>query len=105
MAHVHGVSRIYFAGLVATAAGDGASQVISIYEQLDSVLEQCGSDFEHLVKATYYVSDDDASQQLNKLRPNYYNPQRPPAASKAIVPSVAIPQRSISIDMIATPKG
>lgn len=105
VAHVHGVSRIYFAGLVATAAGDGASQVISIYEQLDSVLEQCGSDFEHLVKATYYVSDDDASQQLNKLRPNYYNPQRPPAASKAIVPSVAIPQRSISIDMIATPKG
>jgi enamine deaminase RidA (YjgF/YER057c/UK114 family) len=104
VAHVHGASRIYFAGLVATAAGDGASQVISIYQQLDSVLEQCGSDFEHLVKATYYVSDGDASEQLNKLRPNYYNPQRPPAASKAIVPSVAIGQRSISIDMIATPK-
>ncbi len=103
VAHVHGASRIYVSGLVATAAGDGASQVNSIYEQLTSVLEQCGSDFEHLVKATYYVSDDDASAQLNKLRPNYYNPQRPPAASKAIVPSVAIPQRSISIDMIATP--
>lgn len=103
VAHVHGASRIYVSGLVATAAGDGASQVNSIYAQLATVLEQSGSDFEHLVKATYYVSDDDASEQLNKLRPDYYNPQRPPAASKAIVPSVAIPQRSISIDMIATP--
>ena len=104
VAHVHGASRIYVSGLVATAAGDGASQVKSIYSQLATVLEQCGSDFEHLIKATYYVSDDEASEQLNKLRPNYYDPQRPPAASKAIVPSVAIPQRSISIDMIATPK-
>lgn len=103
VARVHGTSRIYFAGLVADAAGDGASQVVSIYAQLATVLEQCDSDFEHLVKATYYVSDEDASEQLNKLRPNYYLPQRPPAASKAIVPSVAIPERSISIDMIATP--
>ncbi|MEZ6076555.1 MAG: hypothetical protein R3C56_13120 [Pirellulaceae bacterium] len=75
--------------LVATAAGDGASQVISIYEQLDSVLEQCGSDFEHLVKATYYVSDGDASEQLNKLRPNYYNCaalRRPPRPSFPVWP-------------------
>jgi hypothetical protein len=55
------------------------------------------------VKATYYVSDDDASKQLNVIRPKFYDPQRPPAASKAIVPAVGVSERSITIDMIAVP--
>jgi hypothetical protein len=57
----------------------------------------------HLVKATYYVSDEDASKQLNALRSKYYDPRRPPAASKAMVPGIGVAQRSISIDMIAIP--
>ena len=60
-----------------------------------------GGDFRHLVKATYYVSDDPASRALNELRPRHYDPARPPAASKAMVAGVGAPGRAITLDMIA----
>jgi enamine deaminase RidA (YjgF/YER057c/UK114 family) len=94
---------IYIGDLYSETAGDGANQVNSIFAQLQDVLKQTGSDLRHLVKATYYVSDDDASKQLNAIRPKFYDPQRPPAASKAVVPAVGRRDRSISIDMIAIP--
>ena len=55
----------------------------SILEVLGKRLEAAGSDLRHLVKATYYVTDEDASRALNELRPKFYDPARPPAASKA----------------------
>jgi enamine deaminase RidA (YjgF/YER057c/UK114 family) len=94
---------IYFSGLYADSAGDGAAQVSSIFDQLGKLLPQTGSDFRHLAKATYYVSDDDASNQLNVMRPKYYDPARPPAASKAPVAGVAKAGRTITLDMIAVP--
>jgi enamine deaminase RidA (YjgF/YER057c/UK114 family) len=94
---------IYFSGLYAHGAGDGAAQVSSIFDQLGKLLPQTGSDFRHLAKATYYVSDDDASNQLNVMRPKYYDPVRPPAASKAPVVGVAKAGRTITLDMIAVP--
>ena len=92
--------RIFTAGLYAAQPGTGEAQVLSIFEQLQSILQQTGGDMRHLAKATYYVSDDDASKQLNVLRPKFYDPQRPPAASKAMVPGVGHAERSIAIDMI-----
>jgi enamine deaminase RidA (YjgF/YER057c/UK114 family) len=91
---------IYTAGLYAEKPGTGEEQVLSIFDQLQRVLKEAGGDMKHLVKATYYVSDDDASKQLNVLRPRFYDPQRPPAASKAMVPGVGLKDRSIAIDMI-----
>jgi enamine deaminase RidA (YjgF/YER057c/UK114 family) len=57
----------------------------------------------HLVKATYYVSDDDVSRLFNELRPEYYEDGRAPAASKAMVPAVGFSGRTITLDMIAVP--
>jgi enamine deaminase RidA (YjgF/YER057c/UK114 family) len=95
----HG-KRVYIGGLY--GAGDtGAGQVKDIFAQLGALLKKTGSDFRHLAKATYYVSTDDASKQLNVLRPNYYDPKRPPAASKAPVRGVGQKGRGIAIDMIA----
>jgi enamine deaminase RidA (YjgF/YER057c/UK114 family) len=102
-ARIHGNERIYIAGLYPKDADDGAAQVKSIFAQLTSALEGSGTDVKHLAKATYYVSCDDASAQLNQLRPSYYDPQRPPAASKAAVQSVAADGCGITIDMIAAP--
>jgi len=79
----------------------GAAQVTTIFTDLEAVLKKAGSDFDHLVKATYYVSTPDASNQLNILRPNYLKPDRPPAASKAVVKSVGFPGRTVTVDMIA----
>ncbi|MCA9050892.1 MAG: RidA family protein [Planctomycetaceae bacterium] len=103
VARIHGDRRIYVAGLYAAENGDGAAQVRSVFDSLEQILKSAGSDFRHLAKATYYVSDDDSSSQLNALRPSLYDPQRPPAASKAMVSGVADDRRTITLDMIAAP--
>jgi enamine deaminase RidA (YjgF/YER057c/UK114 family) len=94
---------IYIGSLVSPLKGDGKAQVEGTFEQLRKLLDLTGSDFHHLVKATYYVSDDDCSKQLNALRPHYYDKDRPPSASKAMVADVGNSQRGLAIDMIAVP--
>jgi enamine deaminase RidA (YjgF/YER057c/UK114 family) len=94
---------IYTAGLVSSRSGNGEAQVADTFDRLAAILKDAGSDLNHLVKATYYVSTDDASQQLNKLRPRYYDPKRPPAASKARVAGTGVKDRALALDMIAVP--
>ncbi len=103
VARIHGQDRIYISGLFASKAGSGEEQVLDIYQSLESTLNKAGSDLKHLAKATYYVSAADSSDQLNKLRPNYYDPERPPAASKSMMQKMAAEKMSIHIDMIAAP--
>ena len=95
----------YVSGLVGPEGASGVGQVEAIFADLNAILAEAGSDLRHLAKATYYVSDDDASQALNTLRPRYYDPARPPAASKAVVPGVGHIGRSVSVDMIAVSAG
>jgi enamine deaminase RidA (YjgF/YER057c/UK114 family) len=97
--------QIYVSGLTARNAGDGESQVRDVFEQLQQILAEADSGLYHLAKATYYVSDEDASTMLNKLRPEFYDPKCPPAASKAMVHGMARPERTLTIDMIAVPAG
>ena len=94
---------IFISGLYSRDAGDGAAQVNDVFAQLQVILKASGSDLRHLAKATYYVSDNDASAKLNELRPKFYDPARPPAASKAQVLGVGMTGRSLTLDMIAVP--
>ena len=50
----------------------------------------------HLVKATYYVSDDDAARWIDRTRPRFYDPARPPAASKVMVHGVGQAERTMT---------
>jgi enamine deaminase RidA (YjgF/YER057c/UK114 family) len=75
----------------------------SLFSNLKKILDATGSDWSHLAKATYYFSDDAASAAHNAQRPDYYNPQRPPAASKAKVKGVGPSAHGINLDMIAVP--
>lgn len=99
----------YKATTPAAATADAGSEesavaeVTGIFSNLSALLNAAGSDFEHLAKATYYVSAEPVSMSLNKLRPRYYNPSRPPAASKAMVKAVGSGPVTLSIDMIAVP--
>jgi len=104
VAHVNHGRMIYLSGLESAGRSDAAGQLEDIFKTLGSTLKESGGDFEHLVKATYYVTDDDASAKLNDIRPRFFNPQRPPAASKAVVTGMGAPGRTVSIDMIAVTK-
>jgi enamine deaminase RidA (YjgF/YER057c/UK114 family) len=103
LARTDSTPTIYIAGLYGPANADGTAQVRDIFSQLEKLLAAAGSDLRHLAKATYYVTDEEASAALNKLRPAYYDPQRPPAASKALVSGVGLPGRTVTLDMIAVP--
>lgn len=94
---------LYTSGLSVAASDSAEQEVRSIFDRLADVLSRSGSDFRHLAKATYYVADDDVSRALNSVRPDYYDPQRPPAASKAAVRGAGTPGARISVDMIAVP--
>lgn len=78
-------------------------QVRSLFTNLKKVLDAAGSDWSHLAKATYYYHDDAASAAHNLQRPDYFNPKKPPAASKAKVRGVGIMGQGINLDMIAVP--
>ncbi len=93
--------QIYISGLSSRAEGNAENQTRDVFEQLQGILSETGSDLRHLAKATYYVSDQDASTMLNKIRPEFYDPQRPPAASKAMVHGVGTRDRTLMMDMIA----
>jgi enamine deaminase RidA (YjgF/YER057c/UK114 family) len=67
------------------------------------VLFEAGSSFRHLVKATYYLADANGRQSLGDIRPTYYDPTRPPAASALNVTSLGRPGSLVMLDMIAVP--
>jgi enamine deaminase RidA (YjgF/YER057c/UK114 family) len=96
---------IYISGLYGPPGSAGDEQVESILDSVAALAGRAGSDLKHLVKATYYVADDASSRALNELRPRYFDPARPPAASTALVAGVGSAARSITVDMIAVPKG
>ena len=72
-----------------------------MFVQLKGILSETGSDLGHLAKATYYVSDDEASNMLNQVRSNFLDPERAPAASKVTVHGVGRAGCTLTMDMIA----
>ena len=78
-------------------------EVASLFGKLENILQECGSDLRHMTKATYYVSSEPVSQSLNVQRRKWYDPERPPAASKAMVTSAGSSKPGMTLDMIAIP--
>ena len=111
VARINHGPTIYISGLsAAVEAGPdepaGAEeQVREVFASLIDVLEASGSDLRHLVKATYYVRTDAVHSKMGELRPEYYDPLRPPAASLARVSELETPMRGLTLDMIAVPGG
>ena len=101
VARVNHGKLVFISGLYGMKSQDAGGQVREMFDSLKQVLKPAGSDFEHLVKATYYVSESDTSDKLNDIRTELYNPQRPPAASKARVKNMAVPGKTVMMDMIA----
>jgi enamine deaminase RidA (YjgF/YER057c/UK114 family) len=103
VAIVRGGPRIFTGSVVSPDPGDPRADVRGMFRELLSLLREAGSDLEHMAKATYFVQDDATSQAHNEVRRELYNPERPPAASKAGVEATAFEGRASVVDMIAVP--
>jgi len=105
VALVRAPRQIFISGLSPRGEGTIGAQTRDVFRQLQRILGETGSDMGHLAKATYYVSEDNAAHALDKVRPEFLDPQRPPAASKIMVHGVGQPRRTLTIDMIAVGSG
>lgn len=104
IARVNGGKDVYISGLYGEVATTGDAQLKAVFGELRRLSESAGSDLRHLVKATYYVASDDTNRRLNEVRPDYYDPARPPAASKAAVRGAGMSGRTVTLDMLAVTK-
>jgi enamine deaminase RidA (YjgF/YER057c/UK114 family) len=103
VAWLKGGPLIFTSSLIAEPAdASGAAEVEAAFGTLEAILAEAGGDLRHLAKATYFVASEPVSSQLNQLRPRYYDPSRPPAASKAMVAGTGVADRFLAIDFIAT---
>ena len=100
VARVNGGRPVLTSGLYGTA-DDPIEQVREMFTELQRLMKEAGSDMTHLVKATYYVTDKLADQEINAIRPTLYDPQRPPAASKLSVRGTGRKGKASTFDMIA----
>lgn len=83
---------------------DSTEEVRGLFDNVRAEAEALGADLNHLIKATYYVTSDAASQNLNVVRPDFYAPASPPSASKARVAGTGVAGRTIAIDFIGSVK-
>lgn len=98
-------SRVLFFPTVLPGEVTGAEQqAADVFQRLETLLDNQGSNWKHVAKATYFVSDKEASSALDSIRPKYLDPQRPPAASKVTVHAIGQPGRTLSVDLIAVPR-
>ena len=97
--------QIYISTVFASKPSRGEPQAKLVFEQLQKILKETGSDLRHLAKATYYVSDNDAARWIDRTRSTIYDPTRPPAASKVTVHGVGQAERTMSVDVIAVRAG
>jgi enamine deaminase RidA (YjgF/YER057c/UK114 family) len=105
VALVRAPRQIFISGLSPRGAGTIGAQTRDVFRQLQQLLAAAGTDMGHLAKATYYTSEDNAAHALDKVRPEFLDPDRPPAASKIMVHGVGQAGRTITMDMIAVGSG
>jgi enamine deaminase RidA (YjgF/YER057c/UK114 family) len=97
---IHRGGLLFTSGLYGQGETDGEEQARHIFKTLTRILEEAGSDYDHLVKATYYPSGEDGRKGLVNVRTAFYNPKRPPAASLIRVKGTGRPGTGLTVDMI-----
>ncbi|MCG8601874.1 MAG: RidA family protein [Verrucomicrobiales bacterium] len=95
--------EIIFMGAMFGEPGDPEKEVVSLLDTVVKNAEEAGSDVDHLAKTTYFVNDSEVDKAAGPVRPKYYHPDTPPAASKIRREHVGLPGHHISMDMIAVP--
>jgi reactive intermediate/imine deaminase len=79
--------------------GDFAVQAKRVFENLKAVLKESGAEFQHVVKATVYLTDLGNFQTLNSIYADYFGEHKP---ARSTVGVAALPRGAgVEIDLIA----
>jgi enamine deaminase RidA (YjgF/YER057c/UK114 family) len=99
IAEMHSGRMLFVSGLYAEAENPRA-ELEAMYQQMGSILDRTGSGFEHLLKGTYYVTNEASSVALNQIRPEYYPSYEAPTSSKMPVRATGRSNSTVTFDMI-----
>jgi 2-iminobutanoate/2-iminopropanoate deaminase len=81
--------------------GDVRAETVRVMENLKAVLEAAGSDLEHVLKATIYLTDLASFSVVNEVYGSYVSSERPPA--RATVQVAALPRGAqVEVELVAT---
>jgi predicted acyl esterase len=103
VARINRGPMVFIGDIASPTTGSADEQMQASFDVLSKLLAKTGSDFQHLAKATYYVTDDEISKAHNAIRPKFYDPTRPPSASKALIQSTGHNGSRYVMEMIAVP--
>ena len=79
--------------------GDFAVQAKRVFENLNAVLKESGAEFQHVVKATVYLTDLGNFQTLNSIYAEYFGEHKP---ARSTVGVAQLPRGAgVEIDLIA----
>jgi len=91
---------IYLAGQVASGASV-ADQTKGILEQIDGLLKSSGSDKQHLLSATIWLTSMDNFAEMNSVWDAWVDAGNPPARACVESPRLATPEFLVEIMVIA----
>jgi 2-iminobutanoate/2-iminopropanoate deaminase len=80
--------------------GDMTVQAEQVFGNLRAILSHYGSDFSNAVKATIYVTDERAIDELMAVRSRYYG-HSAPASTLVVVKALGSPDWLLEVELIA----
>lgn len=92
---------MFTSGLYAEEGKNEEEKARNLFNTLSRILEKSGSDYDHLVKASYYPSHEKGRESLMKVRTAFYNPERPPVASLIRIQGTGREGIYLNVDMVA----
>lgn len=93
---------VFLSGMVPeqTEQTDAKAQTIDVLAQIDSWLQQCGSDKQHIVEATIFLADINDYAAMNEAWDAWVDPQHSPARA-CIEAKLAKPEWKVEIKISA----
>ncbi len=112
VATVSGGTLVFLSGQVATdregklvGPGDLAAQTRQVFENLRAGLAAAGTDFAHVVKLTYFLTDASQIAVVRGIRDEFVDRAHPPASTAVQIVRLVREDFLIEIDAVAAVPG
>lgn len=108
VAEVTGGRLLFISGQVSVdrsgdlvAAGDLAGQARQVFANLKAALEAAGTDFAHVAKLTFYLTDASKIAAVRAVRDEFVDPRHPPASTAVEVRRLVREEFLLEVDAVA----
>ena len=79
---------------------DPVAQARQAFENLQAILDEVGSGFEHVVKVTTFYVDPDEVEAITEIRREYFGDHRPPHTG-LVISMLGSPEVRFEIEVVA----